>query len=150
MKLIRSQKKCFREINFLVTSIDKLDFNTTANIEGEWFINENLDLAYFSAFASNFVPSDTSTDIESDPWSEMDALTSLRALIKSSLRVPEKIRDAHKALFKVSAKQEGQKPILFGWIETQPVACESSEGNSESPQFFHYGQKSHHMMERMA
>jgi len=34
-------------------SIDKLDINTTANVEGEWFINENLDLAYFSAFASD-------------------------------------------------------------------------------------------------
>jgi len=35
------------EINSLVTSIDKLDFSTTVNVEGEWFINENLDLAYF-------------------------------------------------------------------------------------------------------
>ena len=36
-------------------SIDELDFNTTANIEGEWLINENLDLAYFSVFASDSV-----------------------------------------------------------------------------------------------
>ena len=28
-------------------SIDKLNFNTTANVEGEWFINENLNLTYF-------------------------------------------------------------------------------------------------------
>ena len=48
-------------------SIDKLDINTTANVEGEWFINENLDLAYFSAFAFDSIPSDTSTDIDSDP-----------------------------------------------------------------------------------
>ena len=45
------------KINPLITSIDKLDFDTIANVEGEWFINENLDLAYFSAFASNSVPS---------------------------------------------------------------------------------------------
>ena len=45
-------------------SIDKLDFNTTANVEGEWFINEDLDLTYFSAFALNFLPSDTSTDVD--------------------------------------------------------------------------------------
>jgi len=36
---------CLWEINSLVMSIDKLNFNTTANVEGEWFINENLDLA---------------------------------------------------------------------------------------------------------
>jgi len=40
-------------MNPLVTSIDKLDFNTAANIEGEWFINEEINLAYFSTFASN-------------------------------------------------------------------------------------------------
>jgi len=38
------EEECLWEINCLVTSIDKLDFNTTANIEGEWFINEILDL----------------------------------------------------------------------------------------------------------
>ena len=46
------KEECLWEINPLVTSIYKLDFDTTANVEGEWFINENLDLAYFSAFAS--------------------------------------------------------------------------------------------------
>ena len=54
----------FWEINPLVTSVDKLDFDVTANVEGEWFINENLDLAYFSIFASNSVPSDTNTDVD--------------------------------------------------------------------------------------
>ena len=47
-------------------SIDKLDFNTTANVEGEWFINEDFDLVYFSAFASDSISSDTSTDVDSD------------------------------------------------------------------------------------
>jgi len=32
----------------LVTSINKLDVNNTANDVGEWYINEELDLAYFS------------------------------------------------------------------------------------------------------
>jgi len=91
----------------LVTSIDKLDFNTTANVEGEWFINKNLDLAYFFAFASDSVPSNTSTDIDTDPWSTMNVLTSLRAPIKSSLMVHEKIGDAHNALFEVPARREG-------------------------------------------
>ena len=67
------------KINPLVTSIDKLDFDTTANVESEWFINEDLDLAYFFAFASDSVPLDTSTDVDNDPWSIMNALTSLRA-----------------------------------------------------------------------
>jgi len=42
------QKKNDFGINFLVMSVDKLYFNTTANVDGEWFINEDLDLVYFS------------------------------------------------------------------------------------------------------
>jgi len=38
---------------------------------------KKLDLAYFSAFASDSVPLDTNTDVDSDPWSAMNALTSL-------------------------------------------------------------------------
>ena len=30
-------------------SIDELNFSTTANVKSEWFINEDLDLVYFSA-----------------------------------------------------------------------------------------------------
>jgi len=54
------------ENNPLVTSADKLDFNTTINVEGEWFINEDLNLVYFSVFAFNSIPSDTNTDMDSD------------------------------------------------------------------------------------
>ena len=50
------EDECLWKINSIVTSIDKLDFDTTTNVEGEWFINENLDLAYFSTFAFDFVP----------------------------------------------------------------------------------------------
>ena len=46
------EEECLWEINPLVTNVDKLNFNNTANVEGEWFINENLDLTYFSALAS--------------------------------------------------------------------------------------------------
>ena len=46
------EEECLWEINPLVTNVDKLNFNNTANVEGEWFINENLDLAYFSTLAS--------------------------------------------------------------------------------------------------
>ena len=45
----------------LVTSINELQVNNLANDVGEWYINEELDLAYFSVFASDFVSSDTST-----------------------------------------------------------------------------------------
>ena len=41
------EEECLWGINPLVTSVDKLDFNNTINVEGEWFINENLDLSYF-------------------------------------------------------------------------------------------------------
>jgi len=51
------EDECLWEINPLVTNIDKLDLDTTANVEDERFINEDLDLAYLSAFASDTVPS---------------------------------------------------------------------------------------------
>ena len=105
------EEECFWKINPLVTSIDKLDFNTIANVEGKWFINENLDLGYFSTFASDSVPLDTSTDIDNDPWLVMDALISLRAPIKSFLMVRKKIRDARKALFEVPAGDSKAKSI---------------------------------------
>jgi len=131
----------------LITSVDKLDFNTTANVEGLWFINKNLNLAYFSAFTSDSIPSNTSTNIGSNPWSAMNALTSLHASIKSSFMVHKKFKDACKAFFEAPVKRKGgQKPILFERIESEPIACENSRGGSESPQFFHYGQKPHHMM----
>ena len=62
------KEECLWELNALITSINKLDANNTTNGVGEWYINEELDLAYFSMFASDFVPSDTSTDIDDDPW----------------------------------------------------------------------------------
>ena len=126
------EDECLWKINPVVMSIDKLSSDTTANVEGEWFINEDLDLAYFSAFTSSFVPSDTSTDVDSDPWSAMNTLTLLCASIKSSLLVREKIEGTHNAFFEVPAKWKGQKPILFGLIETEPVAYESSGGDFES------------------
>ena len=60
------EEKYLWKINPLVTGVEKLNFDTTINIEGEWFINENLDLVYFSVFASYSVSSDTSTDVDGD------------------------------------------------------------------------------------
>ena len=60
----KAEEECLWEINLLVTGIYKLDFNITTNIEGEWFIIEDLDLVYFSAFASDSIPSDTSIDVD--------------------------------------------------------------------------------------
>jgi len=48
-------------------SINKLDVNNTGDDVGEWYINKELDLAYFFVFASNSVPSDTSTNVDDDP-----------------------------------------------------------------------------------
>ena len=74
-------------MNPLVTSVNKLGVNNTANNIGEWYINEELDLIYFSVFASDFVPSDTSTDVDDDPWSTIDALSSLHVLVRSFLGI---------------------------------------------------------------
>ena len=89
-------------------------------------------MAYFSILASDSVPSDTNSDIDSDPWSAMDALTSLHIPIKSSFMIQEKIGDARKTLFEVPAKRKGQNPILFERSVSESIACESSEGGSES------------------
>jgi len=62
-----TEEECLWELNPLVTSFNKLDVNNTANDVGEWYINEELDLIYFSVFSSDFVPSDTSTDVGDDP-----------------------------------------------------------------------------------
>ena len=61
------EEKCQWELNSLVMSINELDVNNPANDVGEWYINEELDLAYFSEFASDFVPSNTSADVDDDP-----------------------------------------------------------------------------------
>jgi len=44
-------------------STDKLNFTNIANDLSKLFINEDLDLIYFSALTSNSVPSDISTDV---------------------------------------------------------------------------------------
>ena len=38
----------------------------------------------------------------------------------------KKIEDAYNTLFEVPAKWECQKPILFGRIKSEPIACEST------------------------
>ena len=70
-----AEEECIWELNPLVTSVNKLDVNNTVNYVGEWYINEELYLAYFLVFASDSIPSDTSTDVDDDPWSAIDAMT---------------------------------------------------------------------------
>ena len=52
-----AEEECLWELNPLVISINKLDVNNTANDVGEWYINEDFDLAYFSVFASDSMSS---------------------------------------------------------------------------------------------
>ena len=89
-----AEEECLWELNPLVTSINKLDVNNTADDVSEWYINEELDLTYFSVFTSDSVPSDTSTDVGDDPWSAIDALTSLHVLVRSSLTVYQGVNEA--------------------------------------------------------
>ena len=46
-------------------------------------------------------------------------------------------------------KRKGQKPILFGRIEPEPMVPESLKDNAESPQFSHYGSNARRSMEKM-
>jgi len=143
------EEECLWELNPLVTSINKLDVNNPANDIGEWYINEELDLTYFSMFASDSVPSDTSTDVDDDPWSAIDALTSLHVPVKSSLMVYQDVGDAQESLFMVPARRKGQRPILFGRDESKSMTCESSESDDESSQFSHYEPNVLRMMENI-
>ena len=101
-----AEEECLWELNPLVTSVNKLDVNNTASDVGESYINKKLDLAYFSLLASDFVPSDTSTDIDDDPWSAIDALTSLHVPVRSSLTVYQGVNEAQGSLFKVPARRK--------------------------------------------
>jgi len=87
--------------------------------------------------------------MDSSQWSVVDALTSLHAQIKSSFMVCEKTSDAQGAFFEVPAKHKGEKPILFGKIESELVTHESLKDNPESPQLSHYGPNACCMMENM-
>jgi len=62
--------------------------------------------------------------------------------------VREKTSDAQEAFFEVPTKRKGQKPILFGRIESKAVTRESSKDNPESPQFSHYRPNACRMMEK--
>jgi len=46
-------EECLWVLSPLVTSVNILDVNNTAHDVGKWYINEVLDLAYFSVFASS-------------------------------------------------------------------------------------------------
>ena len=144
-----SEEECLWEMNPIVTSIDKLDVNNIAEDEGECFINEDLDLAYSSGAASESVPSDTSTSIDSDPLYAMHALASLHAPVRSSFMTRDREGDVHGAFFEVPAKYEGQRPILFGRVESEPIARENSGSDSEFPQFFQHGPALRNIMEKM-
>ena len=63
--------------------------------------------------------------------------------------VHEKTSDAQGAFFEVPTKHKGQKPILFGIFEFEPITRESSEDNNESPQLSHYRPSAHRMMDKM-
>ena len=133
----RQEEECLWELNPLVTSINKLDVNNTANDVGEWYINEEFNLAYFSVFASDSVPSDTSTKGDNDPWSAIDALTSLHVPVRSSLTVYQSVNDAQGSFFEVPARRKGQKLILFGRVDST-TTCEDSERETKLPQFSYY------------
>jgi len=89
-------------------------------------------------FASDSVPSDTSTEVDNDPWSVMDALTSLHVPMKSSLKTYQDVDDAQESVFMVPVRRKGQKPILFKRIKSELMSREDSESENESPQFYHY------------
>ena len=100
-------------------------------------------------FASDSVPSDTSTEVDDDLWSVLDALTSLHVPVKSSFETYRDAGDAQESIFLVPVRRKGKKPILFGRITSEPMSREKSESEEESPQFGHYEPKALRMMRGM-
>jgi len=143
------EEECLWELNPLVTSINKLDVNNTADDVDEWYINEELNLAYFSAFASDSAPSDTSTKVDNDPWLAMDALTSLHVPMKSSLKMYQDVGDAQESVFMFPARRKDKKLILFERIKSELMSREDSESENESPQFSYYKPNVLRMMDSM-
>ena len=60
------KEECLWELEPLVTGTNKPNVDNTTDDVGRWYINEELDLAYFSVFASDSVLSDTSTEVDDD------------------------------------------------------------------------------------
>ena len=86
---------------------------TPANNVGEWYINKELDLAYFSVFAFDSMSSDTSTYVDDDHWSAINTLISLHVPVRSSLTVYQSLSDAQESFFEVPVRHKGQKLILL-------------------------------------
>jgi len=100
-------------------------------------------------FASDSVPSDTSTDVDDDPWSVIGAQTSLHVPVRSCLMAYQDVSDAQESLFMVPARRKGQKLILFRRIKSELMPREDSESENEPPQFAHYELNVLKMMENM-
>ena len=105
----------------LVMSITKLDVNNPANDVGEWYINKELNLAYFFVFASDSVSSATSTDVDDDSWSAINALTLFHAPVRSSLMAYQSVSDVQGAFFEVPTGRKGQKLIFFERVMSKPM-----------------------------
>ena len=98
-------------------------------------------------FASDSVLSDTSTEVDNDPWSAMDALISFHVPIKSSLKTYQDVGDAQESVFMVPVRRKGQKLILFRRIKSELMSREDSKSENESPQFSYYEPNVLRMME---
>lgn len=150
-------------VRLLRNSTNKYDVINTININGEWYINEGIELAYLSACPSKSVPSNTDTDIDDDDdagaeigddvWSVVDALTLLQVPMKSSLFTEDRIYDVQGAFLKVLARRRHQKPILLGRCETgEPVDYwifdKKTERSEYTPmKFYIYDLRTHRMIE---
>ena len=95
-------------------SNDKLNFNNTVNAEGEWFINEDLDLPYFSVLAFDSVLSDTSFNVNSGTVSTMHSLPSLHAPMRSSFMTYERASDAHRPFSKCQPNRRVKSQSYLG------------------------------------
>jgi len=61
----------------------------------------------------------------------------------------DRMNESQGACFKVPAKHEGERPILFGRIESKPSTHESSKDDLNPQQLFRYSVTAHRIIERM-
>jgi len=76
---LEPEDDCLWELNPLVNSYGKLDCYNTADDEGEWFINEDVNSAYFPVASLECVSLDEYTDTGDDPVKRINTLPSMHA-----------------------------------------------------------------------
>jgi len=117
----------------VITCFNNLQCNAPSEDEDEWVINDNISFDYPVSVELLESVKDNSLHM---PLHKLSASSTPVEFIEGSVLV-------------VPPSKEGQLLIVFGKAQLQRSAAADSSSDSDSPQFFHYVQPTHHMMKKM-